>query len=126
AFDNSFKSTMLKCNQQVALWECGYYVMKFVFETLYIKQKTFSDQLLDSTRALRQDELDGWDVSYKFMWIFCLLMACVFLPVLTNARLVVEIFDGTGHFGMWQSKVLDALFQQGLDIAIEESKLEDI
>ena len=47
-------------------------------------------------------------------------------PVLTNARLAVEVFDGTGHFGMWQSEVLDALFQQGLDIAIEESKPEDV
>ncbi|PWA86033.1 Retrovirus-related Pol polyprotein from transposon TNT 1-94 [Artemisia annua] len=43
-------------------------------------------------------------------------------PVLTNARLAVEVFDGTGHFGMWQSEVLDALFQQGLDIAIEEKQ----
>ena len=47
-------------------------------------------------------------------------------PVLTNARLAVEVFDGTGHFGMWQSEVLDVLFQQGLDIAIEESKPEDV
>ncbi|PWA81471.1 Retrovirus-related Pol polyprotein from transposon TNT 1-94 [Artemisia annua] len=47
-------------------------------------------------------------------------------PVLTNARLAVEVFDGTGHFGMWQSEVLDTLFQQGLDIAIEESKPEDV
>ncbi|KAL5780112.1 hypothetical protein ACOSQ2_010849 [Xanthoceras sorbifolium] len=36
----------------------------------------------------------------------------------------VEKFDGTGHFGMWQGEVLDALFQQGLDIAIEEEKPE--
>ncbi|GKD62858.1 hypothetical protein Tco_1304966 [Tanacetum coccineum] len=47
-------------------------------------------------------------------------------PVLTNARLTVEVFDGTGHFGMWQSEVLDALFQQGLDITVEESKLEEV
>ncbi|GJT27803.1 retrovirus-related pol polyprotein from transposon TNT 1-94 [Tanacetum coccineum] len=47
-------------------------------------------------------------------------------PVLTNARLAVEVFDGTGHFGMWQSEVLDALFQQGLDISLEESKPEDV
>ncbi|PWA61797.1 Retrovirus-related Pol polyprotein from transposon TNT 1-94 [Artemisia annua] len=46
-------------------------------------------------------------------------------PVLTNARLAVEVFDGTGHFGMWQSEVLDALFQQGLDIAIEEKVFKD-
>ena len=44
----------------------------------------------------------------------------------TNARFVVEIFDGTGHFGMWQSEVLDALFQQGLDIAIEGEKPDDV
>nr|GEZ96138.1 ulp1 protease family, C-terminal catalytic domain-containing protein [Tanacetum cinerariifolium] len=64
---------MLKCNQQVALWECGYYVMKFVFEPSYIKQKTFSDQLLDSTRALRQDELDEWVLNggAKFFLDYC-------------------------------------------------------
>ena len=44
----------------------------------------------------------------------------------TNARFVVEIFYGTGHFGMWQSEVLDAFFQQGLDIAIEEEKPDDV
>ena len=44
----------------------------------------------------------------------------------TNTRLAVEIFDGTGHFGMWQCEVLDALFQQGLDIAIEEQKPDDV
>ncbi|KAE8664954.1 hypothetical protein F3Y22_tig00112738pilonHSYRG01227 [Hibiscus syriacus] len=44
----------------------------------------------------------------------------------TNVRFVVEIFDGTGHFGMWQSEVLDALFQQGLDIAIEGEKPDDV
>lgn len=39
-----------------------------------------------------------------------------------NAKFEVEKFDGSGHFGMWQGEVLDALFQQGLDIAIEEEK----
>ncbi|KAL5850870.1 hypothetical protein ACOSQ4_008883 [Xanthoceras sorbifolium] len=43
-----------------------------------------------------------------------------------NVRFAVEIFDGTGHFGMWQGEVLDALFQQGLDIAIEEEKPDEI
>ena len=47
-------------------------------------------------------------------------------PTIANARLAVEIFDGTGHFGMWQSEVLDALFQQGLDIAIDEEKPDDV
>ncbi|KAE8678648.1 hypothetical protein F3Y22_tig00111402pilonHSYRG00027 [Hibiscus syriacus] len=46
--------------------------------------------------------------------------------VMTNVRFAVEIFYGTGHFGMWQSEVLDALFQQGLDIAIEGEKPDDI
>lgn len=39
-----------------------------------------------------------------------------------SPRLMVEIFDGSGHFGMWQSEVLDALFQQGLDVAVEGKK----
>ena len=47
-------------------------------------------------------------------------------PTIANATLAVEIFDGTGHFGMWQSEVLDALFQQGLDIAIDEEKPDDV
>lgn len=46
--------------------------------------------------------------------------------IMSNARFAVEIFDGTGHFGMWLGKVLDALFQQGLDIAIEEEKPKDV
>ncbi|GKC59833.1 transposable element [Tanacetum coccineum] len=46
--------------------------------------------------------------------------------VLTNARLAMEVFDSTGHFGMWQSEVLEALFKKGLDIAVEESKPEDV
>ena len=40
----------------------------------------------------------------------------------SSTRIQVEIFDGTGHFGMWQGEVLDALFQQGLDIAVEGDK----
>ena len=46
--------------------------------------------------------------------------------IMTNARFAAEIFDGTGHFGMCQSEVLDALFQQGLDTAIEEEKPDDV
>ncbi|PWA98653.1 Nuclear transport factor 2 [Artemisia annua] len=46
--------------------------------------------------------------------------------VLTNVRLEVEVFYGTYHFGMWQTEVLYALFQQGLDIAVEGSKPEDV
>ncbi|GJX78318.1 retrovirus-related pol polyprotein from transposon TNT 1-94 [Tanacetum coccineum] len=42
------------------------------------------------------------------------------------ASTTLEVFDGTGHFGLWQSEVLDALFQQGLDIGVEESKPEDV
>jgi len=45
---------------------------------------------------------------------------------MSSLKLAVEIFDGTGHFGMWQGEVMDSLFQQGLDIAIDENKPEDI
>ena len=46
-------------------------------------------------------------------------------PVFT-LNLAVEIFDGNGHFGMWQGEVLDSLIQQGLDIAIEGEKPEEV
>ncbi|KAJ1421509.1 hypothetical protein SESBI_13730 [Sesbania bispinosa] len=45
---------------------------------------------------------------------------------MANTRFAVEIFYGTGHFGMWQSEVQDVLFQQELDIAIVEEKPQDI
>ncbi|KAE8708400.1 putative sphingolipid transporter spinster-like protein 2-like [Hibiscus syriacus] len=45
---------------------------------------------------------------------------------MTNVRFAVEIFYDTSHFGMWQSEVLDALFQQSLDIAIEGDKPDDV
>ncbi|KAH1122690.1 hypothetical protein J1N35_005850, partial [Gossypium stocksii] len=38
----------------------------------------------------------------------------------------MEIFDGTSHFDIWQSDVLDILFQQGLDITIDEKKPDDV
>jgi len=44
----------------------------------------------------------------------------------SSLKLTVEIFDDTGHFGMWQGEVLDSLFQQSLDIAIEEEKPEEV
>ncbi|KAG8479441.1 hypothetical protein CXB51_029725 [Gossypium anomalum] len=47
-------------------------------------------------------------------------------PKIANTRLAVEIFDDTSHFGMWQSEVLDELFQQGLDIAIDEKNPDDV
>ncbi|KAG8503986.1 hypothetical protein CXB51_002302 [Gossypium anomalum] len=59
---------------------------------------------------------DGLRTSTSSMWT---------RPTIANARLAVEIFDGTSHFGMWQSEVLDALFQQGLDITIDEKKPND-
>ena len=45
---------------------------------------------------------------------------------MSTLKLAVEIFDGTRHFGMWQGEVLDSLFQQGLDIAIEGEKPEEV
>ncbi|KAH9802500.1 hypothetical protein KPL71_001412 [Citrus sinensis] len=38
----------------------------------------------------------------------------------TNAKFEVEKFDGTNNFGMWQCEVLDVLYQQELDVALEE------
>ncbi|PHT72774.1 hypothetical protein T459_23559 [Capsicum annuum] len=45
---------------------------------------------------------------------------------LSSLKLAVEIFDGTGHFSMWQGEVLDFLFQQGLDIAIKEKRPKEV
>ena len=38
----------------------------------------------------------------------------------------LELVDSTGHLGMWQSEVLDVLFQQNLDIAIKKKKPNDV
>ena len=46
--------------------------------------------------------------------------------IVSNAKFAVEIFDGSGRFGMWQGEVLDVLFQPGLDIAIEEKKSDGV
>nr|XP_033517508.1 uncharacterized protein LOC117281765 [Nicotiana tomentosiformis] len=46
--------------------------------------------------------------------------------IMSNAKFAIEIIDGSGHFGMWQIEVLDVLFQQGLDIAIEKKKPDNI
>ena len=40
-------------------------------------------------------------------------------PVST-LKLAVEIFDGTGHFGMWQGEVLDSLFSRVLILLLKE------
>nr|XP_016451214.1 PREDICTED: uncharacterized protein LOC107775923 [Nicotiana tabacum] len=45
---------------------------------------------------------------------------------MSNAKFAVKIFDRSGHFGMWQAEVLDVFFQQGLDIAIEKNKPDNI
>ena len=42
--------------------------------------------------------------------------------VLTKAKIDVEKFDGSNNFSMWQCEMLDALYQQELDIALEEVK----
>ena len=46
--------------------------------------------------------------------------------MVTNTKFDVEKFDGTNNFGMWQCEVQDVLFQQELDVALEESRLEDV
>ena len=45
--------------------------------------------------------------------------------VISNAKFEVEKYDGTNNFGMWQSEVMDILYQQELDVTLEE-KPEDI
>ena len=44
----------------------------------------------------------------------------------SKSKPTIEIFDGTGYFGMWQGEVLDSLFQQGLDIVVEEDKPDEV
>lgn len=39
--------------------------------------------------------------------------------MLSNAKFEVEKFDGTNNFGMWQCEVLDLLFREGSNIALE-------
>ena len=54
------------------------------------------------------------------------LASSLMTRIVSNAKFAVEIFDGSGHLEMWQGKVLDVLFQQGLDIAIEEKKPDGV
>ena len=44
----------------------------------------------------------------------------------STAKIDVEKFDGRNNFGLWQSEVMDGLYQQDLDIALEENKPQDI
>ena len=46
--------------------------------------------------------------------------------MVTSTKFDVEKFDGTNNFGMWQCEVQDVLFQQELDVALEESRPEDV
>ena len=46
--------------------------------------------------------------------------------MVTNTKFDVEKFDGTNNFGMWQCEVQDILFQQKLDVALEENRPEDV
>ena len=46
--------------------------------------------------------------------------------MVTNTKFDVEKFDGTNNFGMWQCEVQDILFQQELDVALEENRPEDV
>ncbi|GFY88077.1 hypothetical protein Acr_06g0000170 [Actinidia rufa] len=40
--------------------------------------------------------------------------------MISNAKFEAEKFDGMNNFGMWQCEVQDVLFQQELDIALED------
>jgi len=50
------------------------------------------------------------------------LASSLMTRIMSNAKFAVEFFDGSGHFGMWQGEVLDVIFQQGLDLAIEKKR----
>ncbi|KAM2341126.1 hypothetical protein ACFX1X_020501 [Malus domestica] len=43
----------------------------------------------------------------------------------TTTRLEVDKFNGFNNFGMWQCEVMDVLYQQELDMVLED-KPEDI
>ena len=46
--------------------------------------------------------------------------------MVTNTKFDVEKFDGTNNFGMWKCEVHDVLFQQELDVALEENRPEGV
>ena len=52
--------------------------------------------------------------------------APVKMITVSNAKIDVEKFDGQNNFGLWQSEVMDSLYQQDLDIVLEEEKPEDV
>ena len=46
--------------------------------------------------------------------------------MVTNTKFDVDKFDCTNNFGMWQCEVQGVLFQQELDVTLEESRPEDV
>lgn len=42
-----------------------------------------------------------------------------------NVKFEVEKFDGA-NFGMWRCEIMDVLFQQNLQMALEKDKSEDM
>ena len=42
------------------------------------------------------------------------------MKIISNTNFEVDKYDDTKNFGMWQSEVMDILFQQELDITLEE------
>ena len=44
----------------------------------------------------------------------------------SHVKIEVEKFDGRNNFGLWQSEVTDVLYQQDLDIVLEETRPENI
>ncbi|GJZ93181.1 ulp1 protease family, C-terminal catalytic domain-containing protein [Tanacetum coccineum] len=58
ALDTKFDWTMVKCFQQKGGWECGYYMMKFMFDLVINKQADFPHSLWDDSRRLKPLEID--------------------------------------------------------------------
>ena len=42
----------------------------------------------------------------------------------SNTKFEIEKYDDTNNFGMWQNEVMDILFQEELDITLEEKPEE--
>ena len=54
------------------------------------------------------------------------LASSLMTRIVSNAIFAFDIFDGSGNFRMWEGEVVDFIFQQGLDISIQEKKPDGV
>ncbi|GJY38185.1 hypothetical protein Tco_0424549 [Tanacetum coccineum] len=55
--------TMVKCHQQEADWECGYYVSIAMFQLMFRLQEDFPVDLWEDTSPIAQKHIDEWVLS---------------------------------------------------------------